>query len=341
MWLELKYINLVSSRLQQFTRKSDTVWNFRCPYCGDSKTNKRKARGYFFEHKSAIIYKCQNCQVSTGFPQFLNHLDSALYSEYRLESIKEAGTIVNTPTIIDPVETPATKFDPAFKYFTHSPLAKLEKISSLHPMHKAKLYIEKRMIPAQYHYKLYYTDNFQEWVNTFIPGKFPRPPEKDERIVIPMLDAKKRFFGCAGRALNENQERYYVVIINKDVNRVFGLEDLDINKHIYVVEGAFDSYFLENSIAMGGVSLVRFTPPDKSKVTIILDNDPRNPDVVRRVKELIQDDYRVFIWPSHIDSKDINDWYLQCRNQAEIKLTIDNNTFSGLIAFAKWQQWKK
>jgi len=47
-YIDLKFINEMSTRLQQFKRKSEYLYNFRCPYCGDSKKNKTKARAYFY-----------------------------------------------------------------------------------------------------------------------------------------------------------------------------------------------------------------------------------------------------------------------------------------------------
>ena len=69
--LDRKYISLVSIQLDKF-KKQETVYNFRCPYCGDSKKNKNRARGYFFQKKGSYIYKCHNCGVGRTLPNFLN-----------------------------------------------------------------------------------------------------------------------------------------------------------------------------------------------------------------------------------------------------------------------------
>ena len=71
MYIEQKYLLLASSRLQQFKRKGDYLWNFRCPYCGDSQTNLTKARGYVFRKDSNLIYKCHNCGTGANLNNFL------------------------------------------------------------------------------------------------------------------------------------------------------------------------------------------------------------------------------------------------------------------------------
>ena len=56
MYIEQKYLLIASSQLQQFKRKGDFLFNFRCPYCGDSQKNRTKARGFVFRKESNLIY---------------------------------------------------------------------------------------------------------------------------------------------------------------------------------------------------------------------------------------------------------------------------------------------
>ena len=50
-YLDTKYINLASASLQKYKKVKNGLWTFRCPYCGDSKKNKNKTRGYIFSVK--------------------------------------------------------------------------------------------------------------------------------------------------------------------------------------------------------------------------------------------------------------------------------------------------
>ena len=70
-YLDRKYVNLVSSSLERFKWKSKNVANCRCPICGDSTTNKTKARGYFFESNNNYFFKCHNCGASHNIYKFL------------------------------------------------------------------------------------------------------------------------------------------------------------------------------------------------------------------------------------------------------------------------------
>ena len=57
MYTEIKYLNLLSIRLEKFKKKGDYLWNFLCPVCGDSQKNKNKARGFVFRVKGDLLYK--------------------------------------------------------------------------------------------------------------------------------------------------------------------------------------------------------------------------------------------------------------------------------------------
>ena len=56
-YVDLKYINILSGRLSLFKRKSNNLFNFRCPFCGDSQRNKLKARGYVYAKENKYSFK--------------------------------------------------------------------------------------------------------------------------------------------------------------------------------------------------------------------------------------------------------------------------------------------
>ena len=59
--IDIDYIINLSGQLDRFKKKGDYTFNCRCPICGDSKKNKYKARGYVYEKKEALFFKCHNC----------------------------------------------------------------------------------------------------------------------------------------------------------------------------------------------------------------------------------------------------------------------------------------
>ena len=94
--IDVKYINLISSRLSKFKRVKPNLYNFRCPICGDSQKNKNKARGYFYQVKNNTNYKCHNCGVNISFNNFLKKIDQTTQKQYAFEKFKEGLLVVRT-----------------------------------------------------------------------------------------------------------------------------------------------------------------------------------------------------------------------------------------------------
>ena len=89
--IDIKYITLLSSRLGKFSRKKDYLYNFRCPYCGDSERNPNKARGFLYRKKSDMFYKCHNCGKGTTTDKFIKFIDSELHKQYVMERFQNSG----------------------------------------------------------------------------------------------------------------------------------------------------------------------------------------------------------------------------------------------------------
>ena len=331
LYIDHKYVGLLSSRLERFTRKNAKTYICRCPICGDSQKSKYKTRGYLYEKQDKVLFYCHNCHVSMQLGNFIKHLDQILYKEYIQEKFIERTKETPVSQVdITKIHTPL--------YRIESPLAALKKISQLRWDHPAKKYVDKRKIPPKTHYKLFYCPKFKEWVNGIIPEKFDS--ENDEpRLIIPFLDKEEKMYGFQGRSFRKDGLRYITIMVNPDVPKVFGLDTVDLSKHVYVTEGPIDSLFLENSLAMAGSDLdLTKVLGDNKNVTVCYDNEPRNKEIVKKVEYMIDKGYNVVIWPPSVQSKDINDMVLE---GIDVKRVIAENSFKGLEAKLKLTTWRK
>ena len=277
--IDSKYIGLVSSRLQKFKRVKADLYNFRCPICGDSQRNKNKARGYIYPVKNNTNFKCHNCGASLSLNNFLKKLDPSLHKQYTLEKFKEGHTGKNFV-----VDEPKFVFEkPKFTRKLDLPKA------SENPY--AKEYLEERKLNPE---KFYFTDKFKEWTNTK-KQTFDSTYRDEPRIIIPMYDRDKNLIGFQGRSLTHNSVKYITVMLNDDSPKLYGLETVDEEKPIYIVEGPFDSTFVENAVAMCGsdVDIRSFGWGD---YIWVLDNEPRNREIVNRIAKLIDRGEKVVIW---------------------------------------------
>lgn len=333
VFIDRTFLLRVSPKLDKFAQKKDDLYNFRCPFCGDSHKNKTKARGYVYRKKNDYFYMCHNCGVSTTFYNFLNQVDASIVKEYALERYKNGETGNNNYKKPDFDEV---KAKPVFKEKLD-----LYTIDELPDEHFAKKYVKNRQIPKNFWSELYYAPDFKKFVEDLGIEKEGLKPD-DQRLVIPFYDMEKNLVAFQGRALGESKLRYITVKTHENNHKFYGLDRLNLDEMIYVVEGPIDSMFLQNAIATADSNLTSITSVfDKSKITLVFDNEPRNKEIVKKIDEAIEQHYNVVIWPEMIDSKDINDMVLDGFSPDEIQDIISRNTFVNLRAKAEFIKWKK
>lgn len=319
--IDSKYIGLVSVRLEKFKRVKADLYNCRCPICGDSQKNKTKTRGYLYQIKNNTNYKCHNCGVSLSFNNFLKQIDPMLHKQYSMEKFKEGFTGKNFV-----VEEP--KFEFSKPKFTKK--LDLPKASEV-PI--AKEYLEKRKLNPE---KFYYAENFKKWVNQQ-KHTFENINKDESRIIIPMYDVDNNLIGFQGRSIESSYNKYITIMLVDDAPKVYGLEKIDSQKPVYIVEGPFDSTFIKNAVAMCG-SDIDIRSFGWSDYIWVFDNEPRNREIINRISKTIDRGDKVVIWPTSIKQKDINDLVIAGYDPENM---LESNTYSGLEAKVKFNEWKK
>ena len=318
--IDSKYVGLISSRLQKFKKVKADLYNFRCPICGDSQKNKNKTRGYFYVVKNNTNFKCHNCGASLSLNNFLKKIDTSLHKQYTIEKFKEGHTgksfVVDEPNFVFK--------KPVFKTKIVLPLC--DEVES------SRTYLQNRRIDPR---KFYYAENFKAFCNTY-KEVFANTTMDESRIIIPLYQEKK-LIGFQGRSLVPNSVKYITVMLDDDAPKIYGLDTIDKELPVYVVEGPFDSTFIDNSVALCG-SDGDLGHLKGSDLILVYDNEPRNREIVNRIGRCIERNQKVVIWPSNIVEKDINDMVLAGH---DVMSMLKLNTYSGLEAKLKFNTWKK
>jgi len=247
-----------------------------------------------------------------------------------VEKYKNTETENNSPI---PSKAPFKFEPPKFK----DPLRKLKRFDQ-NQDHPAFSYIEHRKIPEKHWDKLYLADKFYEWSNTMFPQRFEDINIDYPRLVIPFFDKSGKMFAYQGRAFGKEQPRYITLKLEESKEKIYGLERIDFEDHVYVVEGPLDSLFLDNCLAVAGADL-DLVNSEPSTTTAIYDNEPRNHQTVDRMFKSVDKGYNVVVWPSDLEHKDINDMVLA--GYHDIKGFIKTRTFSGLQAYLQINEWKR
>ena len=356
VYIDRKFLGFVSSKLEQYKQKQTDLYNFRCPYCGDSQKNKLKARGYVYRKSNDYFFICHNCGKSTTFAKFLEHVDGTTYKQYILERYATGQTgygsnvkkpdfeqlkgnayarlqsTLNKPTGDSETTESVGRTSRAFAHYS---------IVNLPAEHYARDYIKKRKIPENFWSEILFVPKFKDFLDEEFPNHGKDEVPNDDRVVLLYTNEKGEITNVAGRALSESKIRYVTVKVS-DEKKVFGLHRVRKETRIYVVEGQFDSYFLPNCVAsgdsnLGGVAAI-FPELD---VVLVYDNEPRNKDIVKQIEKSIDKGYKICLFPASVAGKDINEMIQNGLTSDEIKDIIDRNTFSGLTAKLNFTSWKR
>jgi transcription elongation factor Elf1 len=329
IWIDRKYLLLLSSKLEHFKQKNTNLYTFRCPYCGDSQKIKSKTRGFVYAKNDSYFFTCFNCDKGTTVRSLINYLDPYLEKEYVMESFQEkfnpAGRKIEVPSI------------PKFKK-TEKKLD-LPTVDSLDDNHVAKKYLLDRKIPTKALKTLYFSEDFKQFVESVSDKKLD---QTGPRIIIPFFSRSRELIAFQGRAIDNYSMRYITVKLDKEQEKIFGLDKVDPMKPIYVVEGPFDSLFLPNAIATADSNLASAsTVFSKNKLILVPDCEPRNKNIVNNISKFIKNGFNVCLLPETFGAKDINDAIKNGLTEQELLGIITEHTYSGLMAEIEFLNWKK
>jgi len=342
MIIDTKYLGLISLRLRNYTKKSNRLWNCSCPLCGDSQKDSRKARGYFFAHKERLWYKCHNCGEATSFQNFLKKFDPNLYKEYLAERIGSKFGNKNKSDEPDPTKM---KFDlSSIKSVKDNVQVTgyLKRFEDMPIEHQN--YWGSRKLPASARKYIFYTPAFYAFSNLVAKKKVFKEQAlryDHPRFIIPFYDEEGKIFAFQGRELpgRNSGAKYITIKLDGDAPKVFGLDRVDRNKPIYIVEGPVDSLFLQNCLAASGGDLLAISGRVRPKKEIFaFDNEPRSPQTVDKMNKAIEAGKSVVIFPSSIKKKDINDMVIA---GLDVQHVISENVYEGLAAKMAMTRWAK
>jgi hypothetical protein len=255
-----------------------------------------------------------------SFNNFLKKIDTTLQKKYAIEKFKEGFTGKTFTT-----EEPTFVFEkPTFQSSITLPLCSEVEVG--------RTYLQKRGIDPT---KFYFAEKFKSFANSY-KQVFTSTASEESRIIIPLF-YNRNLIGFQGRALGSSKVKYITVMLDDNAPKIYGIDTIDKDLPVYVVEGPFDSTFLNNSVALCGAD-GNLSCLEGSDCVYTFDNEPRNGEIVGRIGRAISRGEKVVIWPSRIKEKDLNDMSLSGIN---VKDVVESHTYSGLEAQVKFTEWKK
>ena len=283
----------------------DGYYNFRCPVCGDSKTNKSKKRGYILKNKHPYMIFCHNCFYKKPVLMWMKEYYPINYKDYyreilQTQNVKTPIPIVKNPTI--------RKKNPEKEHTKHF----IPILNGDTPIFEvAKKLCEDRNIPK---------DIWSKWF-VAVGGMYK------DRLIIPFFDDKNKIFYYQGRSLNGQMPKY-LSRSGKHIN-IYNYYTVDRNKPVVITEGPIDALFVENGIALTGVKIDDPLLKDFKHKRFLIDLDTKTDDTKKKTIELLTRGEYVFCWKKFMkahkipmrDKWDVNDVLLYLKKD---KFTCDD-----------------
>ena len=316
--------------LQDLQRKGNQ-YNFKCPVCLDSRTNKNKKRAWIYEKKGSWMFHCFNCSTSHSYINFVKLFFPEIYRDIIKLSFKKQTKVEVKEEIKE-----------SLKKYSEFPLISVD---NLDKTHEAYLYIQNRKIPSDTHHLLYYTNDFTSFTNRMTNGRYPDWKFNDQRIIIPFYSKNKNINLFQGRAIDESFARYITVKLVEDSIKVFGVERIKYNEKIVCCEGPFDSLFINNSVAFGGSDLSEENLNSlfsKNQIILLFDLEPRNKEINNKIEKFLKKGYNVSLLPKNLTKygKDINSMIEKGLTKEDINAIIHKNIINGKLGLIKFQRWR-
>ena len=223
--------------------------SFNCPVCDDGR-NKHNLEVNYIEN----VYKCWSCGDSEGTHGALGRI----FDRYGNRKQKKLYNVLKPETVVKRERKKKTlKLPESFTLFKDS--------SPVYPVRRQAMnYLKNRGI----------TD---EMIEKFGIG-FCDKGDHAGRIVIPSYDKKGELNYYIARSWNPTSRAKYKNPEAEKDKIIFWENLIDWDKDIYLVEGAFDGIFLDNSIPMLGKHMSELLFETiyknvKGNVVICLDGD--------------------------------------------------------------------
>ena len=99
--------------------------------------------------------------------------------------------------------------------------------------------------------------------------------------------------------------------------------------------------FLPNAIAVAGSDVSKVLDKLNYDFVFVADREPRNPEIGKKIANMIERKYKVALLPESMRGKDINEYILNGFTINQIVQMIDRFTFEGLQATFQLKMWQK
>lgn len=310
--------------------------NFRCIKCGDSEKSKRLRRGWILFKDNLMTYYCHNCGCKPqSFKNFVREYSEELYTAYfknrDIKNLFKKNYDVGATHVSR--KKPDEILDLSEEILPHSfPLIE-RNISGIYKKElqkKAIQFVKNRKIPKKF---------YKDFLVCYDYGDSELIHFKD-RLIIPYYDNNRKMYCFSARTLCDDMPKY--LTWNRDNIKIFNFYNVDKSLPVLIFEGAIDSMFPPNSVALTGV-----TSPETDQFKMIkkrfpiriwvTDNQWCDKTGMKVAKQLAGASEHILVYPKIWRHwKDLNEIILSANLTSEAAYSIIlDNVYKGKKALLK------
>lgn len=279
-------------------RVSSEKINCRCWSCGDSKTNKRKKRGWFIWNKrfSTYVYFCHNCGLCTNFKGVAKNLSLPIYDMYMEEEKKAALEmyVCSSNDKEDVIQDESLNLEML-------PEGCIPAVNS----EECLTYLKNRKIPEYFIKKWFY--------------------HKSYGLVVPFEFEDDLVYGWQGRKLKTKE---FHTNLPEENPKIWNLFSVNKSEKVFVLESIIDATMLYligyQAISIAGADVSAEDLSDFEDLVFIFDNDETGKSRCIKYSNIFKKS-EFLVWDKRIRFKDLNEIICSGVDLQKFKKFIDSS----------------
>jgi predicted Fe-S protein YdhL (DUF1289 family) len=311
-------------------KKYQGNYNAECCICHEGESSGKKRRLFYFPQEK--YFYCFNCNRSWKEINWLQEVTKKTYHEILREVEVSSSQVTDLELKLDTVSTNApltlsTLPDDSIDICDNIQCDFYKDTDVYNLIQVAKKYCkDRRLFTAVNRPKSFYVTNTDKI--------------HKNRLIIPFYAHDNKIECYQSRSLFDEQIPKYLTKYGEKC--LYGENNIDEKiPYIFIFEGPIDAMFVKNGVGMGGASMTEKQENALNKCfgqehIFVYDNDKDNKQMNKRIKRVIDNNNKVFIWPKEFRKyKDINEICTSLQLDEFPWKYIVQNSFSGIEAVTR------
>lgn len=294
--------------------KHSGQYNAGCPICKEGKNFGKKKRLYYYTKTNSFY--CFNCNKSWNAISWIKEAGKLTYKQIQEEISSNNYRVDVTRNLFSEKKQFHTETLPA-DCINLSDSTQLLYFEDIPEVQAALKMIKDRKLDTAINKPASFYISLKDYIHK-------------DRLCIPFYSASGDITFYQTRSLDGSMPKY-LNKVNADKS-IYGLNKINPSlDYIFIFEGPIDAMFVENGVAVTGLSLTQKQEAELNQFPFhkkiwVLDNQNIDAAAKNKTDKLLESNVPVFIWPTNIKCKDFNELAILLNQNSISHKFILNNT---------------